>query len=622
MILTFRNLSIIILTFLIGITLILIPQLNLQYYPHSTITSKFIVFSFLSIVIWCLFYVVHLLSHSRILIKYKSIDIVLFFLILFVAINRYLIQENYSFSITFFEIIGLSSIYIVVRGLPVNHCICLLLVIIVSGIAQAVYGNLQLLGYFKSNHSKFNLTGSFFNPGPYAGFLISIFPIAFGIYLFKKNILKIFISNNINSTIAKYFINYIPILGVVSVLLVLPISNSRASWMAILFSSLYLLEIKYRLIKKKFSPLGSVRKNIMIALLISFILASLFWVYNFKKMSSNGRLFIWEVSTGIIKDNPILGVGFDRFKAHYMEYQMKYFQENPFSSKTNIADNTIFAFNEYLQFFVENGIVGFMLMIFLIYFIFKQKTIKKYNTLSLTLKASILSIGIFAFFSYPSQILPIKLVFVFCLALLSNIDSRKHIISFTSKKNQVFKLKLALILPFMFFICTSFSYALSLEKSFTSIEDAKTLSKCRHYDLAIKELQNDYDLMKRNGDFLTSYGKILFLKEYNNDAIEVLNDAKTHLNSFSLQLTLGDCYKKTKKYKKAEIAYKNAMYMIPSKFYPNYMLLKLYDETGETEKGLDMAQTILTKKIKVPSQAIEEIREEALKLIKKNGYKS
>ena len=46
------------------------------------------------------------------------------------------------------------------------------------GIAEAFYGNLQLYGFYTSNNMLYRITGSFENPGPYAGFLAAILPLA------------------------------------------------------------------------------------------------------------------------------------------------------------------------------------------------------------------------------------------------------------------------------------------------------------------------------------------------------------------------------------------------------------------------------------------------------------
>lgn len=49
--------------------------------------------------------------------------------------------------------------------------------LIVLGCVEAVWGLRQLYGFASSNHSLYALTGSFFNPGPYSGYLAMILPI-------------------------------------------------------------------------------------------------------------------------------------------------------------------------------------------------------------------------------------------------------------------------------------------------------------------------------------------------------------------------------------------------------------------------------------------------------------
>lgn len=50
---------------------------------------------------------------------------------------------------------------------------------ILLGSIEAIWGLGQLYGVVLSHHSQYLLTGSFYNPGPYSGFLAMIFPIAF-----------------------------------------------------------------------------------------------------------------------------------------------------------------------------------------------------------------------------------------------------------------------------------------------------------------------------------------------------------------------------------------------------------------------------------------------------------
>jgi hypothetical protein len=48
-----------------------------------------------------------------------------------------------------------------------------------TGLVEIVWGLKQLYGLTGSHHYLFKITGSFFNPGPYSGWLAMVFPVAF-----------------------------------------------------------------------------------------------------------------------------------------------------------------------------------------------------------------------------------------------------------------------------------------------------------------------------------------------------------------------------------------------------------------------------------------------------------
>lgn len=58
--------------------------------------------------------------------------------------------------------------------------------------------------------------------------------------------------------------------------------------------------------------------------------------------------------------------------------------------------------------------------------------------------------------------------------------------------------------------------------------------------------------------------------------------------------------------------------MIPHKFFPQYLLAKMFDESGQAEKAYHTATELLKKEIKVESIAIEEMRRELNKIIENN----
>ena len=56
--------------------------------------------------------------------------------------------------------------------------------------------------------------------------------------------------------------------------------------------------------------------------------------------------------------------------------------------------------------------------------------------------------------------------------------------------------------------------------------------------------------------------------------------------------------------------------MSPDRFYPKYLLAKLYDETGQKQKAIATAKELLAKKAKIESAAIKEIIIEMRQLVR------
>lgn len=596
----------------IMILVLIIPNISLHIYPQPTIIGKTLFFIYT-----CLFISLpSLLSIRAKNIKFNisKIDISLFLLSIYLLINRYYIPSNYGFSIRFIEFSALICLYIILRNFGRHTFYGILLAIIISGILQASYGNLQLLGFYPSNHARFNITGSFFNPGPYAGFLASVYPIALGMYLFREKLIELSKANTFYSNkLLKFTSEYIPLLGIITIMLVIPATQSRSAWLSILISSMLLLELRYRILSKFINQANTLKRSIITFMLLLVLGIGLFSIYQFKKGSSDGRLFIWKVSSKIIKDHPIFGIGFDRFKTHYMNYQANYFSSYGPTKETLVADNSYYAFNELIQFTVENGIIGILFLILVGYQIIKLQT--AYKSLKIVSLLGILSICVFALFSYPMEILPIKLILTILLASLASYDSKKLIFQ---KSKPTKALKPVIVIAVVFILSLNWKYFNGLNHSLKSWKQALEHYQYGDYETSIATYKRAYPYLKNNGDFLMNYGKALAMNSSNIEAIEVLNQAQKHLNTTIIETALGDVYKNTKQYDKAETAYKRAANMIPSRFYPLYLLAKLYETKGDTKNAVAMAKTILKKDVKVSSTAIKEIQQEMQELIQKD----
>jgi len=137
------------------------------------------------------------------------------------------------------------------------------------------------------------------------------------------------------------------------------------------------------------------------------------------------------------------------------------------------------------------------------------------------------------------------------------------------------------------------------------------------FSKSIEDYEKALRNLHHNGHFLTCYGKALSMSGKHDKAITVLQEAGKYFPNTVVYTALGDSYKALGQYIKAENAYFRAWYMVPSRFYPKYLLARLYDQSGQKAKAVKTAKELLIKDIKIESIAIEEIKEEMQKIIDK-----
>ena len=381
--------------------------------------------------------------------------------VIYLFLNRYFVSHTEGYTLKYLQSCALVIVYFLLRSYPAKYHKYFLYSIIFSGLLQSIYGMLQLYGIFPSRHSLFNITGSFFNPGPYAGYLSIVLPLALALWLKERE--QAPDTNAGHALPARILLkakSLVPFAAFIAVLLVLPATRSRAAWLAALISSAIVLNYFYpvRTLPSPFRKPG-LKKFLALSIVLILVAGALTGVYFMKKGSADGRLFIWKTSCQLIKEKPVFGHGAGKFTAYYMGKQEDYFKE-----------------------------------------------------------------------------------------------------------------------------------------SIESYEEA-------------------YPTLKNNGGFLIMYGKALSLAGKYGKAIEVLQEAGNYQKNTILYNALGDSYKATGEFKKAESAYMKAYYMLPGRFYSKYLLAILYRETGQQEKALATARELMEKEVKVSSMAIEEIRTEMKKTI-------
>lgn len=479
--------------------------------------------------------------------------------------------------VVFVTIVAASSKYITLGSIKSNvsfrglAIICLL---------QAIYGLCQLAGWFPSNHSRFAITGSFDNPAGFAAILSLIFPI--GLYLLTK---------------AKKIEGYLTVLGLLVVTIAVFFSKSRAGMLAMIASSVVFLLVSTNALHR--AMLVKYFKWLQL-LLVSLIVSGSVLLYYQKKDSADGRLLVWKVAIEMIKEKPTFGHSYGSFQAEYMDFQARYFKENPESKFQMLADNIKHPFNEFIKVAVEFGFIGLTIFLSLLLFVLR-KIIKSNQEKRGLVLSGLASFFVFACFSYPLQYVAVWILLIFYLSMC--FPSIK-----ISIKNTVVSIiaRVGIIIACVF----SLFYTSQLIRAEMKWKTIAMSSLMGNTEKMLPEYEKLYSTtsIKQDPFFLYNYGAELNVAGKFDKSIEILTECKKRFNDYDLQMLMADNYYKKGEIERAIEEYKHASNMIPCRFLPLYMQFEIYKEAAQYRDAIRFAKEIKRKKIKVPSMTVSSIK--------------
>ncbi|WP_303028225.1 O-antigen ligase family protein [Bacteroides acidifaciens] len=466
-------------------------------------------------------------------------------------------------------------------------------VLIILGGMEAVWGLRQIYGLAASNHSLYALTGSFYNPGPYSGYLAMIFPLCLYEWLNLKE--------RTERTWAEQGKYYIALGVMLLILCVLPAGMSRSAWIAAAISGtwVYGMHASWGSKLKEFGR--KYKKRVVLACIAGsvIIIVAGYALFQLKATSANGRLFMWKISSMAIAESPVIGHGTGNFVSAYGRAQENYFADGEFSETEElVAGSPEYAFNEYLQVAVEYGI-PFLLVVSLVIVFCLWKGSSEGR---IGLCGGVISFLVFSFSSYPMQIPGFAVTFY--LLLTACVIGRSKVILF-------------LFISMMALLGTYYWK----NNQYAACKDwyrSKMLYNIGAYQSAKEDYGKLYPELANRGAFLFEYGYSLHkLKEYDNST-RILEEAMAHSNDPMILNIIGKNYQALGDYEKAEEYLIRSTHRLPGRIYPYYLLVKLYAEPQylQPEKLKYAAEIVLTKEPKVQSTAVREMREEVKKLLK------
>ena len=467
-----------------------------------------------------------------------------------------------------------------------------------TGLVEAVWGMQQLHGYAYSNHSLFRLTGSFFNPGPYCGYLAVVLPVCLWAALkFQKGM------------------HYFAWICVGAILIVLPAGMSRSAWMAAVVACGWVYWTE-RIGWEKAKAAYKRYKNATIPFIaIVAILAgcAIAGVYGMKRDSADGRLLMWKVTGKAIAGQPLAGTGLGGFPAAYAEAQGEYFATGTATDQEKqVAGCPEYAFNEYLQIGLEQGIGG------LIVFVLWLGSMGYYGIRNRQHGAvgGVLALAVFAVSSYPLQLPSFWMILVFLGAICVTKDG-------TQARSSALPVSSAYPITIISLLSLASVCLFILQKGQYEVYKRwgrmQTVYNNKAYESVSEDYKDLHDKLKHKPEFLFEEAQCLSKTGRYAEAIRMLERAKRLSGDPMIRYMIAKNRQATGDYREAERELLHAIGILPERLYPYYLLAKLYAEPAfyQADKFRAAAGAVLTKEPKVESSAIREMRTEIKKILEK-----
>ncbi len=531
---------------------------------------------------------------KQIFISFTLLDILIITFYIYLAVSA-CITGNKSF--LFFSIPYIIIVLTILRqkwdAYSINYCsvfgsLYIVFVTSISIIKQYLFGNWLQNAFTIFGFDNINL-------------FANLIAILFGITLYG------FLNCHRKSIKILHFVS------ILAIIYLLGISKSRSSIIATFLSACFMLVVHNRcmlvkLYKRLYFRIGS------ILLIVGILMLTMALILNYKTDSTSGRWFILKITMQTIKEKPLVGNGIGNFSRAYNDLQSDYFKSRP-NDKKNImlAANHPYGFNEFLQVTNEIGLIGLAQLAFILYYIVRvyiaellTKT-KKYPNIPFL--GSTIAIFVVSAFSYPlREPLILYIILVIISVQLSQVYT-KQLVHFTFRKKSFFSIVfISILMMYGIHVFSLFNDQLAWKK--ISIQPFNSKTQKKYSDL--------YKRLKYDPYFLYNYGSELSLSGFHKESIKILNEAKQKVNDSDVYTYLGNSYEALEDFEKAENSFLEAYYRMPVKFYPLYRLMLLYQKANKDDEALKTARQIIYKEVKIHSDIVDQIINEAQEYIIKH----
>ena len=450
-----------------------------------------------------------------------------------------------------------------------------------AGLYQIYTGIAQLAGWEPSHHYRYALTGTFFNPGPYA-ILVAIALTVAAAWLYNHKGAWTGLSRPdkiFRVTVYAMWVTGLPVLAATWI---------RTAWVALAVALTVMLWRGHR-------------RMVLGGLAVAACLGVC--AYAMKQNSADGRLLMTIVAGKAWTAEWLTGHGLGGFAHAYGKAQAAFFTGHPDSPLLSVAGSPEYAFNGLAGVSVEQGFIGMACAL----------TITSWTAFILVRKREASACGYIALlvasmFSYPFSLWPFRLWATGWVAYAVSLQAGTGTGAAWWKKASGAAMAILLAVPSVWWTAETKTRveAYGEYRALSGIQDAAF----------VDDFRKNYDRLKDRPEYLFTYGKALRELERYNDSNAALRQGTRVSCDPMFHVMMGNNYLDLGAPREAETAYRKAFSLLPNRVYPLYRLMKLYEATGKNEKARDMARRITAFRAKVDSPAVRKMKEEAEDLLR------
>ena len=463
---------------------------------------------------------------------------------------------------------------------------------------ESLYCFMQYMCLLQSPSIYYKVTGSWNNPNVTAIFLALTVPVF--LHLLKNKYKKIVL------------------IGFAMLLLALLLLKCRAAFIGVIFSAVFYYGLEYQFTDWVRNKNNSTSAKALLVLSLIVIMPACSYLYNVKKDSSDGRKFIWKLSSGMVKEKPITGYGYGYFEKEYNLYQADYIRNgNATVEESAHAAPVIFPHNELLLSAVEGGIVGLGLILLffasLIFAIKQEKScvnrqeradepVSKGSFFNLAYAGTI-SFIMMSMVNSTIQIIPIMCIAIIYAAIVCS--ELKPVGFLKSTRVLPIAAKSAMVAISMHFLYLLIGMAVADRQN----KKAHLEKDSRNYEKALIMMGSLEPSLKESGDYWQNYGLLNFKAEHFQQAAICFEKAKKFSSLPPVYLGAGKIHEKMEQYPQAIKEYEVLTGLYPSKFLYRMLLLDAYLKDKDTANAILTVKRIIGLKPKIASEKV-------------NGYKN